>query len=156
MSAHTKPDAHGQDRSHPEASAQPHVDDACCGPSTPPGAQGVVPTSTHHRQRTGRGGAPARARANMGLTLGAASTGTAIETADVARMDDDLRKLPRFLRLSRHTHALLVQNIVLALGIKAVFLVLALTGAGTMRMVVFADMGASLLVVANGLQLLRK
>ena len=92
----------------------------------------------------------------MGLTLGAASTGTAIETADVARMDDDLRKLPRFLRLSRHTHALLVQNIVLALGIKAVFLVLALTGAGTMRMVVFADMGASLLVVANGLQLLRK
>ncbi len=100
--------------------------------------------------------APALARANIGFAMGAAGTGTAIETADVALMDDDLRKLPRFVRLSRHTHALLVQNIVLALGIKAVFLVLTLTGAGTMWMAVFADVGASLLVVANGLRLLRK
>ncbi len=99
--------------------------------------------------------APALARANIGFAMGAAGTGTAIETADVALMDDDLRKLPRFVRLSRHTHALLVQNIVLALGIKAVFLVLTLTGAGTMWMAVFADVGASLLVVANGLRLLR-
>ena len=99
--------------------------------------------------------APALARSNIGFAMGAAGTGTAIETADVALMDDDLRKLPRFVRLSRHTHALLVQNIVLALGIKAVFLVLTLTGAGTMWMAVFADVGASLLVVANGLRLLR-
>ena len=62
---------------------------------------------------------------------------------------------PRFIRLSRKTHALLVQNIVLALGIKAVFLILTLTGMGTMWMAVFADVGASLLVVANGLRLLR-
>ena len=100
--------------------------------------------------------APALARANIGFAMGGAGTGTAIETADVALMDDDLRKLPRFVRLSRHTHALLVQNIVLALGIKAVFLVLTLTGAGTMWMAVFADVGASLLVVGNGLRLLRK
>ncbi len=100
--------------------------------------------------------APALARADMGFAMGAAGTGTAIETADVALMDDDLRKLPRFVRLSRDTHALLVQNIVLALGIKAVFLVLTLTGAGTMWMAVFADVGASLLVVGNGLRLLRK
>jgi Zn2+/Cd2+-exporting ATPase len=100
--------------------------------------------------------APALARADIGFAMGAAGTGTAIETADVALMDDDLRKLPRFVRLSRHTHALLVQNIVLALGIKAVFLVLTLTGTGTMWMAVFADVGASLLVVANGLRLLRK
>ena len=100
--------------------------------------------------------APALARANIGFAMGAAGTGTAIETADVALMDDDLRKLPRFVRLSRHTHTLLVQNIVLALGIKAVFLVLTLTGAGTMWMAVFADVGASLLVVGNGLRLLRK
>ena len=99
--------------------------------------------------------APALARSTIGFAMGAAGTGTAIETADVALMDDDLRKLPRFVRLSRHTHALLVQNIVLALGIKAVFLVLTLTGAGTMWMAVFADVGASLLVVANGLRLLR-
>lgn len=100
--------------------------------------------------------APALARADIGFAMGAAGTGTAIETADVALMDDDLRKLPRFVRLSRSTHTLLVQNIVLALGIKAVFLVLTLTGAGTMWMAVFADVGASLLVVGNGLRLLRK
>jgi len=99
--------------------------------------------------------APALARSDIGFAMGAAGTGTAIETADVALMDDDLRKLPRFVRLSRQTHALLIQNIVLALGIKAVFLVLTLAGAGTMWMAVFADVGASLLVVANGLRLVR-
>jgi Cd2+/Zn2+-exporting ATPase len=99
--------------------------------------------------------APALARATIGFAMGAAGTGTAIETADVALMDDDLRKLPRFVRLSRQTHKLLVQNIVLALGIKAVFLMLTLTGLGTMWMAVFADVGASLLVVANGLRLMR-
>jgi Cd2+/Zn2+-exporting ATPase len=99
--------------------------------------------------------APALARSDIGFAMGAAGTGTAIETADVALMDDDLRKLPRFVRLSRKTHALLIQNIVLALGIKAVFLVLTLMGIGTMWMAVFADVGASLLVVANGLRLLR-
>jgi len=99
--------------------------------------------------------APALARADIGFAMGAAGTGTAIETADVALMDDDLRKLPRFIRLSRRTHALLMQNIVLALGIKAVFLGLTLSGNGTMWMAVFADVGASLLVIANGLRLLR-
>ena len=99
--------------------------------------------------------APALARADIGFAMGAAGTGTAIETADVALMDDDLRKLPRFVRLSRKTHTLLIQNIVLALGIKAVFLVLTLMGIGTMWMAVFADVGASLLVVGNGLRLLR-
>ena len=100
--------------------------------------------------------APALARANIGFAMGATGTDTAIETADVALMDDDLRKIPAFIRLSRATHSVLVQNIALALGIKAVFLVLALTGLGTMWMAVFADVGASLLVVGNGLRLLRK
>ncbi len=99
--------------------------------------------------------APALARSDIGFAMGAAGTGTAIETADVALMDDDLRKLPRFVHLSRRTHAVLVQNMVLALGIKAVFLVLTLAGTGTMWMAVFADVGASLLVVGNGLRLLR-
>ena len=98
---------------------------------------------------------PALARADIGFAMGAAGTGTAIETADIALMDDDLRKLPRFIRLSRKTHAILLQNITLALGIKLVFLVLTLSGNGTMWMAVFADVGASLLVVANGLRLLR-
>ena len=100
--------------------------------------------------------APALARANIGFAMGAMGADTAIETADVALMDDDLRKIPAFVRLSKATHAVLVQNITLALGIKAVFFVLALTGAGTLWMAVLADVGASLLVVANGLRLLRR
>jgi len=99
--------------------------------------------------------APALARADIGFAMGAAGTDTAIETADVALMDDDLRKIPAFVRLSRRTAAILKQNIVLALGIKAVFLALAFTGHATMWMAVFADMGASLIVVFNGLRLLR-
>lgn len=99
--------------------------------------------------------APALARADIGFAMGAAGTGTAIETADVALMDDDLRKIGTFLRLSRATHSVLIQNIALALGIKAVFLTLAMTGNATLWMAVFADVGASLLVVANGLRLLR-
>lgn len=100
--------------------------------------------------------APALAQASIGFAMGAMGTDTAIETADVALMDDDLRKIPTFVRLSQATHSVLVQNIVLALSIKAVFLVLTLMGLGTMWMAVFADVGASLLVVGNGLRLLRK
>ncbi|HJW55619.1 MAG TPA: heavy metal translocating P-type ATPase [Burkholderiaceae bacterium] len=100
--------------------------------------------------------APALARADIGFAMGAAGTDAAIETADVALMDDDLNKIARFIRLSRATRSVLVQNITLALGIKAVFLVLTLLGMGTMWMAVFADMGASLLVVANGLRLVRQ
>lgn len=98
--------------------------------------------------------APALARADIGFAMGAAGTDTAIETADVALMDDDLRKIPAFLRLSRASASILTQNIVLALGIKAVFIALTFTGQATMWMAVFADMGASLLVVFNGLRLL--
>ena len=99
--------------------------------------------------------APALARASIGFAMWAAGTDTAIETADVALMDDDLRKIATFIRLSKSTALILTQNIVLALGIKAIFLVLTFTGQATMWMAVFADMGASLLVVANGLRLLR-
>ncbi|MHA3904649.1 heavy metal translocating P-type ATPase [Castellaniella sp. WN] len=100
--------------------------------------------------------APALARADVGFAMGAMGTDAAIETADVALMDDDLRKIPWFIRLSRATHRVLVQNIVIALGIKAVFLVLTVAGLGTLWMAVFADVGASLLVVGNGLRLLRR
>ena len=100
--------------------------------------------------------APALARADVGFAMGAAGTDTAIETADVALMDDDLRKVAVFVQLSRTTSAILKQNIALALGIKVVFLVLTLMGHATMWMAVFADMGASMIVVANGLRLLRK
>jgi Cd2+/Zn2+-exporting ATPase len=98
--------------------------------------------------------APALAQADIGFAMGAAGSDTAIETADVALMDDDLDKLPAFIELSRATHNILVQNIAAALLIKAVFFALALAGLATLWMAVFADVGASLLVVFNGLRLL--
>uniref|UniRef100_A0A7C1WZK4 Heavy metal translocating P-type ATPase n=1 Tax=Pseudomonas graminis TaxID=158627 RepID=A0A7C1WZK4_9PSED len=100
--------------------------------------------------------APALARAEIGFAMAAAGTDTAIETADVALMDDDLRKIPTFIRLSRDTAAVLKQNIALALVIKLIFLAVTFAGMATMWMAVFADMGVSLLVVANGLRLLKK
>ena len=99
--------------------------------------------------------APALAQADIGVAMGAAGTDTAMEAADVVVMNDDLRRIAETVRLSRATHAVLWQNIGLALGIKAVFLVLALFGNASMWMAVFADMGASLLVVGNGLRLLK-
>ena len=92
---------------------------------------------------------PSLAAASVGFSMGGAGTDTAKEAADVLIMNDDLRKVPETIRLSKRTHAILWQNIVLALGIKAVFFVLAVFGSATMWMAVFADMGASLLVVFN-------
>lgn len=100
--------------------------------------------------------APALAQADVGVAMGAAGTDTAMEAADVVVMNDDLRRIAETVKLSRSTHFILWQNITLALGIKAVFLVLAVFGNASMWMAVFADMGASLLVVVNGLRLLGK
>ncbi len=99
--------------------------------------------------------APALARASIGFAMGGAGTDTAIETADVALMDDDLRKLPRFIVLSRDTFRVLRQNITLAIGIKVVFFALALAGKATLWMAVFADLGVSLIVIFNGMRLLK-
>ena len=99
--------------------------------------------------------APALAKADIGFAMGAAGTDVAMETADVVIMNDDLRRVAETVRLSRRTHRILVQNITFAIGIKVVFFALALSGLATMWMAVFADMGASLLVVANGLRMLR-
>ncbi|NVL28509.1 cysteine synthase A [Pseudomonas syringae pv. actinidiae] len=100
--------------------------------------------------------APALARAEIGFAMAAAGTDTAIETADVALMDDDLRKIPTFIRLSRQTSAVLKQNIILAIATKVLFIGITFAGLATMWMAVFADMGVSLLVVFNGLRLLKK
>ncbi|MFN9470040.1 heavy metal translocating P-type ATPase [Acidovorax sp.] len=99
--------------------------------------------------------APALAQADIGFAMGGAGTDTAMEAADVVIMNDDLQRVAETVRLSKRTHAVLWQNITLALGIKSVFLVMAVVGTATMWMAVFADMGASLLVVGNGLRLLR-
>jgi Cd2+/Zn2+-exporting ATPase len=99
--------------------------------------------------------APALAKSSIGFAMGAAGTDTAIETADVALMQDDLRKLPEFIALSRKTSSILWQNILFAIGVKVIFFVLTFTGQTSLWLAVFADMGSSLLVVFNGLRLLR-
>jgi Cd2+/Zn2+-exporting ATPase len=100
--------------------------------------------------------APALAKANIGFAMAAGGTDTAIETADVALMDDDLRKIPRFIRLSKSTYAILVQNIAFSIGVKALFFVLTFMEMATMWMAVLGDVGTSLIVIANGLRAMKK
>lgn len=97
---------------------------------------------------------PALASADIGFAMGRVGSDIAVQAADVVIMNDDLRRIPRMIELSRRVHTILWQNISLALGIKLVFLLLAIFDHATMWMAVFADMGASLLVVFNGLRLL--
>jgi Cd2+/Zn2+-exporting ATPase len=99
--------------------------------------------------------APALAAADVGIAMGAAGTDAALETADVALMADELLKIPFAVRLSRATVRNIKANIAFSLGLKAAFLVLAVFGVATLWMAVVADMGASLLVIANGLRLLK-
>lgn len=100
--------------------------------------------------------APALGRASLGVAMGAAGTDAAIETADVALMSDDLAKLPWLVRHSRKTLRVIRQNIWFALGVKAVFVVLTFAGHSSMWGAIAADTGASLVVVFNGLRLLRR
>ncbi len=100
--------------------------------------------------------APALAAADLGIAMGAAGSDTAVETADVALMRDDLSALPGFFALGRRTVANITQNVALSVAVKFVVLVLALLGHATLWMAVFADTGVALLVIANGLRLLRK
>jgi Cd2+/Zn2+-exporting ATPase len=99
--------------------------------------------------------APALAAADVGIAMGAAGTHVALEVADVVLMGDDLSQVARTIRRSRTTVRLIRQNIAFSLGVKAVFLILALVGQATLWMAVAADMGASLAVIANGLRALR-
>jgi Cd2+/Zn2+-exporting ATPase len=99
--------------------------------------------------------APALAAADVGVAMGAAGSDVALETADVALMSDELLKLPYVLRLARATLRNIKTNVAVSLALKAAFLVLAVTGSATLWMAVLADTGASVIVVANALRLLR-
>lgn len=100
--------------------------------------------------------APALAQANISFAMAAAGSDTAVEAANIALMDADLRKIPQFIRLSQGTATILKQNISFAIAIKVLFLILAIAGQATMWMAVFADLGASLLVILNSLRLLKQ
>lgn len=99
--------------------------------------------------------APALAQADIGIAMGVRGTDSAIEAADIAVMDDRISSVATLVRLSRMTHSVLVQNIAFALGIKIIFTILAISGFATMWMAVFADTGTCLIVVANGMRLMR-
>jgi Cd2+/Zn2+-exporting ATPase len=99
--------------------------------------------------------APALARADVGIAMGAAGSDAALETADVALMADELLKLPYALRLSRAALTNIKMNLAISLVLKAAFVVAAVTGVATLWMAVLADTGASVIVVANALRLLR-
>jgi Cd2+/Zn2+-exporting ATPase len=99
--------------------------------------------------------APALAAADVGIAMGAIGSAAAIESADVALMSDELLRIPYALRLSRATLANIRTNVALSVGLKVAVLLLAIAGLSTLWMAVLADTGASVLVVANGLRLLR-
>lgn len=99
--------------------------------------------------------APALARASLGLAMGAAGSDAAIETADIALMADDLSKLPWLVEHSRRTLRVIQQNIGFSLAVKVAFVVLTFAGYASLWAAIAADMGASLLVIANGLRLLK-
>lgn len=99
--------------------------------------------------------APALAAANIGIAMGVAGSDTALETADVALMANDLGKVPYAMALSRRALATIKQNIAFSLILKAAFLALALPGVATLWLAILADTGASLLVTLNGMRLLR-
>jgi Cd2+/Zn2+-exporting ATPase len=98
--------------------------------------------------------APAMGRATIGIAMGAAGSDAAIEAADVALMADDLSRLAWLIRHSRRTLAIIRQNVVLSIGVKAVFVALTFTGYTTLWAAIAADMGVSLVVIANALRLL--
>ncbi|WP_417850244.1 heavy metal translocating P-type ATPase [Thalassoglobus sp.] len=99
--------------------------------------------------------APALARASLGLAMGAAGSDAAIETADIALMSDDLSKLPWLIHHSRRTLRIIRQNIAFSLGVKVLFVILTFAGLASLWAAIAADMGASLLVIGNGLRLLK-
>ena len=98
---------------------------------------------------------PALAASTVGIAMGGAGTDTALETADVALMGDDLQKLPFIVRLSRQTLKVIKQNITFSLGIKLLALLLVIPGWLTLWIAIVADMGATLLVTLNGLRLMK-
>lgn len=99
--------------------------------------------------------APALAASNVGIAMGATGSDTALETADIALMANDLSKVDYVIKLGQYTLTIIKENVAFAIAIKAIFIGLAVFGMANLWMAVFADMGASLIVILNGMRLIR-
>jgi Cd2+/Zn2+-exporting ATPase len=99
--------------------------------------------------------APALAAADVGIVMGVAGSAAALETADVALMADELPKIPYALRLSRAAVRNIKANLAISLVLKAGFVLAAVAGVATLGMAILADTGATVIVIANALRLLR-
>lgn len=98
---------------------------------------------------------PALAKANVGIAMGAIGTDSALETADIVLMGDELMKIPYIIDLSKKTIRIIKQNIVFAISLKAIFMTLAVLGLANMWMAIVADTGAAIIVILNGMRLLK-
>jgi Cd2+/Zn2+-exporting ATPase len=99
--------------------------------------------------------APVIARADVGIAMGALGSQAAIESADVVIMSDVTEKIPEAIQIGRHTRTIVWQNILLALGVKTLFIVLGITGQASMWEAVFADMGVAILAILNAARIIR-
>ena len=99
--------------------------------------------------------APALAAANVGIAMGATGSDAALETADIALMSNDLSRLPYTIKLGRYTLLIIKENVAFAIAVKIIFITLAVLGLANLWMAVFADTGASLIVILNGMRLIK-